>query len=144
MATSGQVVGQDAFITLEDSGSNARAVRGDTNSISLSWTADTPENTTFGATTRTRLPGLKDWTLEYSGFFNDTADTGIDTVLASILGERTHFVFGPAGSTAEYRQYSGSGIISDYSIDTPVDGMVAVSWTLVAATGSLFSGSFNA
>ena len=142
MATSGQVVGQNAFITIEDSTPTVRALRGDSNSISLSWSADTPENTAYGATTRTRKAGLRDWTLEYAGFFNDTASTGVDTVLSGILGGSTAFVFGPAGSTTGYRKYSGSGLVSDYSIDTPVDGMVSISFTVVAATGSLSGSTF--
>jgi len=142
MATSGQATGQNAFITLVDSGCTVRPLRGDSNSISLSWTADTPESTTYGATTRTRLAGLKDWTLEFSGFFNDNATIGVDTVLASVLGAQTEMTFGPAGSTGGYRKYSGSGIVSDYSVDTPVDGMVAVSFSMVASAGSLTTGTF--
>ena len=142
MATSGQATGQNAYITVENSSSASQALRDDGNSISLSWTADTPESTAFGDTTRTREAGLKDWTLEYSGFFNDTATTGVETVISGILGGSTAFVFGPAGSSTDFRKYSGSGIVSDMSIDTPVDGMVTLSFTIVAATGSLVTGTF--
>ena len=138
---SGQVVGHNAFITIETS-NVARAMRGDTNTVSLSWSAETPENTAYGDTTRTRLGGLKDVSLDYSGFFNDTATTGIDTILAATLGSQTTIVFGPAGSTGGYLKITGCYIVSEYSIDTPVDGMVTVSFTAVHSAGSLTRATF--
>ena len=143
MAVSGQVVGHNASITITDSGCTVRNVGGDTNTVTLSWPAETPENTAYGDSYRQRLGGLKDWTIDYSGFFNDAANTGIHTVLANLVGgPQTDVVFGPAGSTSGYLKVSGCGIVTEYSSDTPVDGMVTVSFTMVASAGSLTRGVY--
>jgi hypothetical protein len=139
---SGQIVAKDAFVTLETS-NVARTVSGDVNTCTLAFNAETPESTGFGDTTRTRLPsGLKDWTLTFAGHFNDTATTGIETVLWGLLGAQTVMVFGPAGSTSGYVKYSGSGILQDYNVESPVEGKVNVSGTVVASAGSLTHATF--
>jgi len=143
MPASGQIVAKDAFVQVEDSGGTARTVSGDVNQVTLSFPAETPENTGFGDNTRTRLPdGLKDWTLTGAGHFNDTATTGIETVFWGIHGKQTVANFGPAGSSSGYVKYSGSGILQDYSIESPVEGKVNFTWTIVASAGSLTHGTF--
>jgi len=142
MAVSGQIVAKDAFISIETS-ATARTVSGDSNSATLTRSVETPEVTAFGDNTRARITGgLKDWTFEASCFFNDTATTGIETIADSILGAQTVVLFGPSGSTSGHQNYSGSGIVSEYSIESPVDGTVQLSLTIVASAGSLTSGSF--
>ena len=139
---SGQIVARDAFLTLETS-NTARNVGGDTNTATLATSAETPETTAYGDGTRTRLPsGLKDWTLTIAGHYNDTATTGIETVLNTLLGAQTVAVFGPAGSQSGYVKYSGSGIVQDYSVESPVEGKVSFSATVVASSGSLTRAAF--
>jgi len=104
---------------------------------------ETPETTAYGDSTRTRITGgLKDWTFSSTAFFNDTTTTGIETVMDGLLGAQTVVMFGPAGSTSDFQNYSGSGIVSEYSVEAPVDGVVSLTYTIVASAGSLTSGSF--
>jgi len=139
---SGQLVSKNAFLTLETSNA-ARNVGGDTNTSTLPRSAEAPEVTAYGDTARQRISGgLKDWTFSATCFFNDTATTGIETIMDSVLGAQTVFLLGPTGSTAGYQNYSGSGIVTEYSIESPVDGVTSLSFTLVASSGSLTSGSF--
>lgn len=137
---SGQITGKDAYVSLEVSNVE-KDLSGDGNSATLEITAEAPEKTTYGAGTRQRAGGIKDWTLRVSGIYNDTTDS-IDDVLSSLLGIQTVMVFGPAGNTTGYRKYSGSGIVTSYSVEAPVDGMVTASFEVVASSGSLTKGTF--
>ena len=141
--SSGQMIAKDAFISIEDVGATARTVSGDTNTSSLNRTAETPETTAYGDSTRTRSgSGLLDWTLTAACFFNDTADTGVETVCAAMLGLQTVVVWGPAGSTSTYVKYSGSAILQDYSVESPVEGVTTLSLTLVSSAGSITRWTF--
>lgn len=140
---SGQRIAKDAFISIEDAGATARTISGDTNTSTLSQSAETPETTAYGDSTRTRSgSGLKDWTLTAACFFNDTASTGVETVCAAMLGQQTVVKWGPTGSTSGYVFYSGSAILQDYSVEAPVEGMATLSLTLVASAGSLSGSTF--
>jgi len=41
-----------------------------------------------------------------------------------------------------FAEYSGSGIVSQYNIESPVDGVAALTYTVVASSGSLTSATF--
>jgi|GEM_PF-1851030 len=123
----GQITGQNAAVLL-----GSKNVSGDGNSFSVSHTADTPETTAFGDNTRTRLGGLKDWTMEVSGFFND--DSGHwEEELKDVLGGSSLLGVFPGGATACKIGYEGTPQTADFSLDTPVDGVVSL--------GATFSGS---
>lgn len=140
---SGQTTSRDAFITLEDAGATARTVSGDVNTSTLSRSSETPENSGYGTRTRKRIAdGIFDWSIAGTCFFNDTANTGIETLMAALLGAQTVIVWGPAGSASGNISYTGSGIVQDYNIDAPVDGVTALSFTVVASAGSLTRGTF--
>jgi len=134
---SGQIVAKDAFVTIN--GSN---MGGDTNTSTLSRTVETPDVTAYGDTNRQRITGgLRDWSFTSSVFFND--DTGgIETAMDNNLGATVVLIFGPGGSQSGYQSYSGCGIVSEYSVESPVDGVTSMSYTVVASSGSLTSGSF--
>jgi len=118
-------------------------VSGDTNTSTLSLTAETPETTAYGDNTRTRAAsGLRDWNLSANCLFNDTATTGIETVLSGILGGSSMLKWGPAGSTSGNVSYTGCCIVSDYSIESPVEGMVTLSFTATARAGSMTRATF--
>ena len=127
----GQRTGQDAAVLL-----GSKDVSGDGNSFSVSHSADTPETTAFGDNTRTRLPGLKDWTVEVSGFFND--DSGhLEEELKDLLGGSTLMGVFPGGATACQIGYEGTPLTSDFSLDTPVDGVVTLAATF-SGSGDLW------
>jgi len=123
----GQRTGQDAAILL-----GSKDVSGDGNSFSISHSADTPENTAYGDNTRTRLAGLKDWSMEVTGFFNDELGHW-EEELKDLLGGSSLLGVFPGGATACMIGYEGTPLASDFSLDTPVDGAVTLSATF---TGS--------
>src|SRR3990167_7354451 len=105
---SGKVAARDAYLQLENSVGTLTVVDGDLNDSSYTDEAETPESTGYGATYRVMvIGGLKTFGFTLSGQFNDTATTGIETVLSGITpGGSTGMVYGPGGSTSGYREIS--------------------------------------
>ena len=140
----GKIVGYNGTFGVDDSAATCRALSGDGNSVTMSWTADAPEVTAFGDSTRQRLPdGLKDVSFDYSAFFSTTATTGVDAVLSGILGGSSRVVWGPNGSASGEILYSACVVCTDYGIDHPVDGVVTVTATFANRSGSLTRGTWT-
>lgn len=143
MATSGQITGIDAFVQIAYGGSNFN-LSGDANRTTLNQSAEAPEKTTYQPTGRTRQrsgSGLKDWTFAMDGLFND--DTGrVDDVGTSVYGEQAVLTWGPTGSSAGYRKYEASGIVTTFNTESPLDGMVTLNFEMVASAGSMTKTTF--
>lgn len=94
--------------------------------------ADELENTAMGATYKTRIAGLKDWSVDLE-FNQDFAASEVDAILWPLLGTVVTVAVNAAsgGNSATNPQYSGSVLIKEYS---PLDGSVgdlattSVSW----------------
>lgn len=86
-------------------------------SATLNYGADLQEDTSMGDTTRTRLAGLKDWSLEVT--FKQDFDSGaVDDTLFSLVGAAAFPVTckGVAGSatSATNPKFSGSAVLESY------------------------------
>lgn len=130
-----KIHGKNAVLFVSD-GTTEQNLKGDGNTITLNLTGTTAETLAFGDTWITRIAGHKDWSLDYSGFFNTTASTAQDTVYA-VLNTATCIVFFPSGcpvGTGSPRFKSSAGIITDFSVTTPVDGPIALSFTMIGAS----------
>jgi len=111
-------------------------------SVTISVEVDEQEDTAMGDTYRSRLGGLKDWTLDLD-FNADFAASAIDQTIWPLLGTNTAVVIKPTSAAVGSTNptYSGSVLVTEYS---PVDGGVgdlattSVSWpgngTLTRAT----------
>lgn len=111
-------------------------------SVTLSVEVDDQEDTAMGDTYRSRLGGLKEWTLDID-FNADFAASAIDQTVWPLLGTVVSVVVKPTSGSVSTTNptYSGSVLVSEYS---PVDGDVgdlattSVSWpgsgTLTRAT----------
>ncbi len=101
-------------------------------SCTLKVNADELEDTAFGDTYRTRLGGLKDWTVDVD-FNSDFAASQVDQTLFPLLGTLVTIKLRPTSSAISTTnpEYSGSVLITEY---TPLDGgvgdlaKVSVSW----------------
>ncbi len=144
MAVSGQSLGRDAFVTIEDGGGTVRAVRADFSDSTLTFGADTPEFTTFvDPAHRFGTGGLLTEGFNLTGWFNDQDATGLETVLASIgPGGSTGYVVGPAGSTTDFRKFSTCVVLQSWEINTPVAEMIGITATFVLRSGSTTFGAF--
>jgi len=131
-----KIHGKNVKICIKDSDGTQQSIRSDGNSATLNMTTAMAETTSFGDTYVTRLAGVTDWSLDFSGFFNTTAST-IDDTLFSIQGGSTSvcvaFAGSPVGSGSPvYR--SEYATCTDYTVTGPVDGPVAVTFTLVSGS----------
>jgi hypothetical protein len=101
-------------------------------SVSLKVQADELEDTAFGDTYRSRLGGLKDWSVDID-FNQDFAAAQVDATLFPLLGTVVTVTVKAtsAANSATNPQYSGSVLVKEY---TPLDGGVgdlaktSVSW----------------
>jgi hypothetical protein len=101
-------------------------------SVSLKIQADELEDTAFGDTYRSRLGGLKDWSVDID-FNQDFATSQVDQTLFPLLGTVITVTVKAtsAANSATNPQYSGSVLVKEY---TPLDGGVgdlaktSVSW----------------
>lgn len=111
-------------------------------SVTLNVEAEDLEDTAFGDTYRSRIGGLKDWSVDLE-FNQDFAASMVDVTLFPLLGTVVTVKVRPttAAISATNPEYSGSVLVSEYN---PLDGSVgdlattSVSWpgagTLARAT----------
>lgn len=116
---------------------------GDLNSATFRWDRNNPDVTTFNATgvtalTTERLAGLKDYTLDFAGVLN-TGGSSIEDFLTTEFAASTYtrFIVAMAGSISGSPIYTGCSVLSTYNVTGPLNGPVAVSFTLQAGAGSL-------
>lgn len=111
-------------------------------SVTLNVEAEDLEDTAMGDTYRSRIGGLKDWSIDVE-FNQDFAASEVDATIFPILGTVVTVTVKPTSAAvgATNPSYSGSVLISEYN---PLDGSVgdlattSVSWpgagTLTRAT----------
>ena len=101
-------------------------------SVTLKVSADELEDTAFGDIYRSRLGGLKDWSVDID-FNQDFAASQVDQTLFPLLGTVVTVKVRPTSAAISVTnpEYSGSVLITEY---TPLDGGVgdlaktSVSW----------------
>ena len=107
----------DAAVTV-----NAVALSTRVKSVTIDYSSDLQEDTAMGATTRSRIGGLLDWTITLE-FYQDFAASNVDATLFPLVGT-TFTVTAKATSAATSAtnpQYSGTGILESYS---PISGSI--------------------
>ena len=90
--------------------------------VKLNTSVDINENTAMGASWKTRLPSLKDFSLDIT-FNQDHANSGLDDVLWALFGTSTTIELRAAASAvgSSNPKWTGSAILQDYQ---PVGGKV--------------------
>lgn len=121
---------------------NSVDMSGFATSVTLKIEVDDNENTTFGNTFKTRIAGLKDWSVDID-FNSDFGASAVDATIWPLLGTTTTITIKPTSSAvgSTNPSFSGSVLVTEY---TPLDGgvgdlaSVSVSWpgsgTLTRAT----------
>lgn len=121
---------------------NSVDMSGFATSVTLKIEVDDNENTTFGNTFKTRIAGLKDWSVDID-FNSDFGASAVDATIWPLLGTTTTITIKPTSSAVgpTNPSFSGSVLVTEY---TPLDGgvgdlaSVSVSWpgsgTLTRAT----------
>ena len=138
-----KVQAYNASVGVEDSVGTCRALSSLVNNCTLTWSAETPDVTGLGDTTRNRLQdGLKDVEFTFDGWFA-TGATETDTILQGRLGACTSFIFGPSGSANSAVLYTSCAILSNYEMTFAPGDAGQVSATFVNRTGSLTRTTFG-
>lgn len=133
------VHGKSAVFKLDDSGGTLRDISAYLDDISFPQPVETAETTTFGASSKTYIVGLKDSTVSLSGKWDST----LDGYVAPALGQSAtlSFEYGPAGSTGGNVKYSGEAIITSFDVSAPIGDVVTVSIEL-QVTGAVTRGTW--
>jgi hypothetical protein len=105
--------------------------------VELSIEADDVETTTFGATYRTRIAGLKQGTVNFQ-FNQDFAASGLDSVIFPLIGTQATVIIKPTSTavSATNPSYTFNALVNAY---TPISGsvgdlaVVSVSWPVSGA-----------
>jgi len=84
-------------------------------SIVVNYSAEAPEATTFGKTTKVKLAGVKDWNADV-GIVNDVSAAAIDDILFPLVGTLCAVEFYPNGTTAsaDNPKYSGNAVLTGW------------------------------
>lgn len=130
--------GKNAQIFIWDTAGACQNVSGDANNVALDWSRDNPDVTTFGKDTTQRISGIRDYSLQVAGIYSAESGSGIQAVLAAHLAASSNALFkfykGPS-TGCEF--WTGCTLVSAYQETAPVNGPVALSFTLQASSGSL-------
>lgn len=108
-------------------------------SLTVNYGADLPEETAMGDLTRTRLPGLIDWSVEVN-FKQDFAANEVDRTLFPLVGAPAFpiIIRADAGArSATNPQYNGNALLESYPILTNSVGELAQSSVTFQADGTL-------
>lgn len=117
---------------------NSQTWTGYVSNVTITRNKDTLDTTTLGDSDREFIGGLRNCTLAVVGYFDNTAVGYLNTAFG--LGSTSKFswslVLGEAGSTITYSQTSSGdlgGMISNFEIGSPVDGLIGVSFQIQAS-----------
>ena len=80
------------------------------------------DTTTFGATAKSFIGGLKDNKFS-ADFIYDQSANASEATLQPQIGNLVTFEYGPAGSTTGNTKYTGSLLLQDLKLNEPVAGL---------------------
>ena len=121
----------DAFISID-----GNTVDGDGTNLNMAYSADSLDTTSFGDTTRVRIGGLKDWTLQVD-FNQDFASGGLDGLMFPLVGTVVAIIIRPDAGVIGVNnpELTGSGLVTSYPpFGNGVGELGTTSITLKAAT----------
>ena len=111
------VVLTNAFVSL-----NAVNLSAFVRSVTLNYAAELQDDTVMGDSARSRIGGLKDWSIQVE-FFQDYAAAAVDETLFTLVGSTFAVEVRHSGASASATnpKYTGTGILESYQ---PVGGAV--------------------
>lgn len=108
-------------------------------SVKINYKAETPENTAMSVTSKTRLPGLKDWDIDIE-FNQDYASAKVDATMFPLVGAAAFAVAirPDAGAQSTTNPtFSGNALLSSYDPVAGKVGDVAMAPVKLIGTGTL-------
>jgi len=133
-----QIHGLNTKIFIWDSGGTSRDISADFNSVTLSYTRETAETTTFSDTDTNRVPGVRDAQLSGAGVWNSGA-SNLDSVMQGIMTASifTLLKYYPGGCSTGCPHYTGCFLLTQYEITGGIAAPVAFNYTFLLGNGSL-------
>jgi hypothetical protein len=128
-----EIVLTDARIEID-----ANVVSDHGNQVSITYEAETQDDTTFGNTTRSNKGGLKNWQMELN--FVQEFSAELDAILFPLVGTDFIIKVRPASGAigASNPEYSARGILTNYApIGGSVGDLAAAPITILPAKGSV-------
>ena len=106
--------------------------------VTLNYSAEMQDDTIMGDTTRSRLGGLFDWSMDIE-FAQDHATSKVDATLFDLVGTTFSVVLKPTsdGVSATNPTYTGTGILETYPPMGGAVGDLAVTAITIQAAGTL-------
>ena len=101
-------------------------------SYTIDETGDTIEDTTMGDSARTYKAGLKDFTGSVDVYWDETDTNG---QMACTVGSSITLNVYPEGSTSGDTYYTGTALVTGFSVTGSFDGMVEASITFQGTGG---------
>jgi len=131
--------GKSADFRLDNSGGTLTNISAFLDDVSFPQTIETAETTTFGASSKTYIVGLKDATISVSG----KQDSTLDAHISAVLGQAAtlSFQYGPEGTASSSIQYTGECLVTGYDVSAPIGDVVSVSIDL-QVTGAVTRGTY--
>jgi len=113
---------KDATFTICAAGGSLVDLSDHVRQITIDYSAETPESTAMGATTKARLPGLLDWKMDVE-FNQDYAATEVDVTVFPLVGASVDVdaCATSDAASATTPHYTGTGIVTAYN---PLSGKV--------------------
>lgn len=139
--------GTKAVFKIDDSGGTLRDISPHVDDVTFSQKLDTVDVTGEGqssAPVKSVIVGFTDATISLKGSWDNTANTGSETVLGGVAnnggqlaaGGTLSWEYNPAGTGTGTIKYSGEGYLTQYDQSSPVGGRVGFSAT-IAITGAI-------
>ena len=119
--------GKSSQFTLDNAAGSVVDLSSYCDNTDFSQILETAETTTFGASAKTFIPGLRDVTFSVGGKFDPTLDAHLNGVLAAQAAgtlATASYVIGPAGSTSGFPKYTGECLITSYQVNPPVGDVI--------------------
>lgn len=139
-----KVAGRQSYFAIKDAASGGGTLRNLSDhitSVDFPQEVSALEVTGLSDTDRKYIVGLGSTSISISGFWDD-ASNNVDAVFAAILkAADVDWEYGPEGSTAGKRKYSGDCMVTRYSVSSPVDGVVSFSAD-IQVSGAVTRGTF--
>lgn len=131
--------GKSAMFTLTSATGGTINYSSGLDDASLERAAKALDVTTFGDGDEVYIAGLRGGTISLSGHFAST----YEEKLSALLGHSTtpQWVYGPESSANTRRKLSGGAILTKFSIGSPVDDKVSMSFDL-QLSGAITSTTF--
>jgi len=109
------------------------------NNVDISYTADDLETTAYGDTTHVNLAGLRNFSVNYSGWWSGSDNGCVASAIFELIGAcgGTMIAIAPAGSAAGSLGYMACVNIPSHDMGFPVDGIATMSFTATPRAGSL-------